>query len=63
MTCLMLAAREGYSKVINLLVSHGAELDARDGMGLTVSKQELELLIVAEDHGGAVLCRTSHTSL
>lgn len=36
-TCLMLAAREGYTKVINLLVSHGAELDSQDGMGFTVS--------------------------
>ncbi|XP_075883311.1 ankyrin repeat, SAM and basic leucine zipper domain-containing protein 1 [Nelusetta ayraudi] len=34
-TCLMLAAREGYTKVINLLVSHGAELDSQDGMGFT----------------------------
>lgn len=37
MTCLMMAAREGYSKVINLLASYGAELDAQDSMGLTVS--------------------------
>lgn len=37
----MLAAREGYSKVINLLVSHGAELDAQDGTGLTVSQHKL----------------------
>ncbi|XP_067091228.1 ankyrin repeat, SAM and basic leucine zipper domain-containing protein 1 [Osmerus mordax] len=35
MTCLMLAAREGYSQVINLLVSHGAEVNAQDGHGYT----------------------------
>lgn len=37
MTSLMLAARDGNSKVINLLVSHGAEVDAQDGNGYTVS--------------------------
>lgn len=37
----MLAAKEGHSKVINLLVSHGAELDAQDDMGFTVSKPKL----------------------
>lgn len=36
MTCLMLAAREGFSQVINLLVSHGAEVNAQDGHGYTV---------------------------
>lgn len=39
MTCLMLAAREGYCKVINLLVSHGAEIDAQDASGYTVSRK------------------------
>lgn len=34
-TCLMLAAKVGYSKIINLLASHGAELDAQDNMGFT----------------------------
>lgn len=36
MTCLMLAARDGYSKVINLLVSHGADMNVQDGNGYTV---------------------------
>ncbi|MEQ2272170.1 hypothetical protein XENORESO_015823 [Xenotaenia resolanae] len=35
MTCLMLAARDGYSKVINLLVSHGAEINMQDSKGYT----------------------------
>ncbi|TKS73888.1 SAM and basic leucine zipper domain-containing protein 1 Germ cell-specific ankyrin [Collichthys lucidus] len=35
LTCLMLAAREGYSKVINLLVSHGAEINVQDSNGFT----------------------------
>ncbi|XP_072551933.1 ankyrin repeat, SAM and basic leucine zipper domain-containing protein 1 [Salminus brasiliensis] len=35
MTCLMLAARDGYCQVINLLVSHGAELDSQDDSGHT----------------------------
>lgn len=38
----MLAAKEGYSKVINLLVSYGAELDAQDVNGFTVSKRQLK---------------------
>ncbi|XP_068572811.1 ankyrin repeat, SAM and basic leucine zipper domain-containing protein 1-like, partial [Cebidichthys violaceus] len=33
MTCLMLTARSGHSKVINLLVSHGADVDVRDVNG------------------------------
>lgn len=32
----MLAARDGYSKVINLLVSHGAEVNVQDHNGYTV---------------------------
>lgn len=36
MTCLMLAARNGYSQVINLLVSHGAKLNSQDDNGYTV---------------------------
>lgn len=36
MTCLMLAARDDYSKVINLLVSHGAEINVQDSNGYTV---------------------------
>ncbi|KAK2848099.1 hypothetical protein Q7C36_009781 [Tachysurus vachellii] len=35
MTCLMLAARDGYVQVINLLVSHGAELNFQDVSGHT----------------------------
>lgn len=35
MTCLMLAARNGYSQVINLLVSHGAKLNSQDDNGYT----------------------------
>lgn len=57
----MLAAREGYSKVINLLVSHGAELDAQDSMGFTVSKHKLKPPSASlGDNGDAVLCRRSH---
>lgn len=36
MTCLMLAAKSGYSKVINLLVSYGAEINAQEDYGYTV---------------------------
>lgn len=36
MTCLMLAARDNYSKVINLLVSHGAEINIQERSGYTV---------------------------
>ncbi len=36
MTCLMLAGRDGYCQVINLLVSHGAELNFQNDNGLTV---------------------------
>lgn len=36
MTSLMLAARDGHSKVLNLLVSHGAEVNAQDSNGYTV---------------------------
>lgn len=36
MTCLMLAAKGGYSKIINLLVSHGAKIDIQDSNGYTV---------------------------
>ena len=32
----MLAARDGYSKVINLLVSHGADINTQDCNGYTV---------------------------
>ncbi|XP_030641146.1 ankyrin repeat, SAM and basic leucine zipper domain-containing protein 1 [Chanos chanos] len=35
MTCVMLAARDGYTHVINLLVSHGAEVNAQDVRGHT----------------------------
>lgn len=37
MTCLMLAAKSGYIKVINLLMSFGAEINAQDNYGYTVS--------------------------
>lgn len=33
----MLAAKSGYSKVINLLMSYGAEINAQDKYGYTVS--------------------------
>lgn len=33
----MLAAKSGYSKVINLLISYGAEINAQDHYGYTVS--------------------------
>lgn len=36
-TCLMLAAKKGYSKVINLLMSYGAEINGQDEHGYTVS--------------------------
>ena len=36
MSCLMQAARDGYSKVINLLASHGAQIDTQDANGYTV---------------------------
>lgn len=36
MNSLMLAARDGYSKVINLLVSHGTDINAQDCNGYTV---------------------------
>ncbi|KAJ0029075.1 hypothetical protein NQD34_004072 [Periophthalmus magnuspinnatus] len=35
MSCLMLASRDGYSKVINLLVSHGASVNSQDLNGYT----------------------------
>ncbi|XP_017295493.1 ankyrin repeat, SAM and basic leucine zipper domain-containing protein 1 [Kryptolebias marmoratus] len=35
MTCLMLAARDGYSRVINLLASHGVKINIQDKMGYT----------------------------
>ncbi|XP_029288948.1 ankyrin repeat, SAM and basic leucine zipper domain-containing protein 1 [Cottoperca gobio] len=35
MSCLMLTARDGYIKVINLLVSHRAEIDVQDANGYT----------------------------
>ncbi|KAI4793902.1 hypothetical protein KUCAC02_032413, partial [Chaenocephalus aceratus] len=35
MTCLMLAAWNGRSKVINLLLAHGALINIQDGNGLT----------------------------
>uniref|UniRef100_A0A8C2JRZ3 Ankyrin repeat, SAM and basic leucine zipper domain containing 1 n=1 Tax=Cyprinus carpio TaxID=7962 RepID=A0A8C2JRZ3_CYPCA len=44
MTCLMLAARDGYCQVINLLVSHGAELNFQNDNGLTA-------LIMAVQYG------------
>lgn len=34
----MLAAKNGYSKVINLLMSYGAEINAQDDYGYTVSQ-------------------------
>lgn len=43
MTCLMLAAREGYSKIINLLLSHGADVDLQEENGHTVSAIDLGL--------------------
>uniref|UniRef100_A0A4W5RAR1 Uncharacterized protein n=1 Tax=Hucho hucho TaxID=62062 RepID=A0A4W5RAR1_9TELE len=36
MTSLMLVSRDGYSQVINLLVSHGAEVNSQDENGYTV---------------------------
>lgn len=36
-TCLMLAAKSGYSKVITLLMAYGAEINAQDEHGFTVS--------------------------
>lgn len=33
----MFAAKSGYSKVINLLMSYGAEINAQDDYGYTVS--------------------------
>ncbi|KAK3549235.1 hypothetical protein QTP70_034231 [Hemibagrus guttatus] len=50
MTCLMLAARDGYSQVINLLVSHGAELNFQDDSGHTAL-----MLAVQYGHEAAVL--------
>lgn len=32
----MMAAREGYSKLVNLLVSHGAAINTQDSKGYTV---------------------------
>ncbi|KAI4875803.1 hypothetical protein NFI96_017146 [Prochilodus magdalenae] len=49
-TCLMLAARDGYCQVINLLVSHGAELDFQDDSGHTAL-----MLAVQYGHKEAVL--------
>lgn len=37
MSCLMFAAKSGFSKVINLLISYGAEINAQDHYGYTVS--------------------------
>ncbi|XP_029378244.1 ankyrin repeat, SAM and basic leucine zipper domain-containing protein 1 [Echeneis naucrates] len=50
MTCLMLAARDGYSKVINLLLAYGANINLQDINGYTA-------LAIAVQHGreGAVL--------
>ncbi|TSX17021.1 Protein Wnt-2 [Bagarius yarrelli] len=50
MTCLMLAARDGFLQVINLLVSHGAELNAQDDSGHTAL-----MLAVQYGHEAAVL--------
>ncbi|MCI4379237.1 hypothetical protein PGIGA_G00225590 [Pangasianodon gigas] len=50
MTCLMLAARDGYSQVINLLVSHGAELNFQNDSGHTAL-----MLAVQYGHEAAVL--------
>ncbi|XP_059420447.1 LOW QUALITY PROTEIN: ankyrin repeat, SAM and basic leucine zipper domain-containing protein 1-like [Carassius carassius] len=44
MSCLMLAARDGYCQVINLLVSHGAELNFQND-------NELTALIIAVQYG------------
>ena len=43
MSCLMQAARDGYSKVINLLASHGAHVNAQDVNGYTVGTHSLTL--------------------
>lgn len=53
MTCLMLAARDGYSKVINLLVSHGAEINTQDCNGYTVCHSWCFYVIaspISQDH-------------
>ncbi|XP_016125536.1 ankyrin repeat, SAM and basic leucine zipper domain-containing protein 1-like isoform X2 [Sinocyclocheilus grahami] len=47
MTCLMLAARDGYCQLINLLVSHGAKLNFQNDNGLTA-------LIIAVQYGREV---------
>lgn len=43
----MLAARDGYSKVINLLVSHGADINVQDGKGYTVCHGFFFLSVIA----------------
>jgi len=54
----MLAARDGYSKVINLLVSHGAEVNVQDGNGYTV-RQDLGFQEHQRDlHNGKNLSET-----
>ncbi|KAI5624005.1 ankyrin repeat, SAM and basic leucine zipper domain-containing protein 1 [Silurus asotus] len=50
LTCLMLAARDGYSQVINQLVSHGAELNLQEENGHTAL-----MLAVRYGHEAAVL--------
>ncbi|ROL43260.1 Protein Wnt-2 [Anabarilius grahami] len=50
MTCLMLAARDGYCQLINLLVSHGAELNFQNENGHTAL-----IIAVQYGHQGAVL--------
>ncbi|XP_067246456.1 ankyrin repeat, SAM and basic leucine zipper domain-containing protein 1 [Chanodichthys erythropterus] len=50
MTCLMLAARDGYCQLINLLVSHGAELNFQNENGHTAL-----IMAVQYGHQGAVL--------
>ncbi|XP_073671783.1 ankyrin repeat, SAM and basic leucine zipper domain-containing protein 1 isoform X1 [Paramisgurnus dabryanus] len=50
LTCLMLAARDGYCQVINLLVSHGAEVNFQNDNGHTAL-----IIAVQYGHDGAVL--------
>ncbi|XP_077104991.1 ankyrin repeat, SAM and basic leucine zipper domain-containing protein 1 [Siphateles boraxobius] len=50
LTCLMLAARDGYCQLINLLVSHGAELNFQNENGHTAL-----ITAVQYGHEGVVL--------
>lgn len=60
MTCLMLAARDGYSKVINLLVSHGAEINTQDCNGYTVCHSWC-FLFHSKSHQSRSCCSTEVT--